>query len=105
EHPARGGEVAREHSDFANVWLRHELSLVLRRKDTLKRDAEVQHQVRLHIQMRLAAANGCHGCRDERAQALYWPVIAVRRAVGNDVARWKVGAGRRADCIRAMRML
>ena len=58
EHPARGGEVAREHPDLADIWLCHRRSSsVRRREDALQRDAEVQRQERLHVQVRLAAAD------------------------------------------------
>ena len=55
--------------------------------------------------MRLTAANVGHGFRIEGAQVLHRPVNRVRRAVGQQVAGWKVGGAGGTDGVRTMEML
>src|SRR5215470_1697675 len=77
----------------------------LRREDALQRNAEVQRQKRLHVQVRLAPSNIGHRRRTRRTQALYGSVNGVRRAVGNQVAARKVAGGGGVDRVRNMSML
>src|SRR6185503_12140850 len=60
EHPAVRREVACKHSDFTDIWCHFVPPLVLRRKDALQRNNEVQHQVRHHVVVGLAAAHACY---------------------------------------------
>src|SRR3954471_4900781 len=46
KHPAARIEIPREHPDLTNVRLSHNSPLVLRGKDPLQSDADVQHKKR-----------------------------------------------------------
>ena len=64
KRPAPGGEVAREHSDFRNKWIRHSIlffSSIPAREDALERDAIYHYQIRLQVVMRLRASGVATG--------------------------------------------
>jgi hypothetical protein len=59
ECPTGGRKVKWKNSDFSDKRISHVFSpfLILRRENSLERNTEIKHQIRLHIGMRLAATN------------------------------------------------
>src|SRR6185295_9774299 len=58
ECPTFGRKVEWKNSDFSNKRIHvFSPSLSLRRENSLERNTEIKHQIRLHIGMRLAATN------------------------------------------------
>src|SRR5437763_1053702 len=86
-------EVAGEHSDFANVWLSHRASSLVRGgEDALECDAEAQHRERLLVRMGLGPA----GHRDRvRCQVR----VRRRRLVGQIRCREVVPGRRRVRVV------
>src|SRR5437763_8318701 len=93
EHPPRRREVAGEHPDFANVWLSHRASSLVRGgEDALECDAEAQHRERLLVRMGLGPA----GHRDRvRCQVR----VRRRRLVGQIRCREVVPGRRRVRVV------
>src|SRR5258708_34220129 len=61
KRPAPGREISREHSDFRNIWIGHNLLLfssIPAREEALKRDAIYHHQISLAVAMRRRTAGG-----------------------------------------------
>src|SRR5262249_48858869 len=83
ERPTFGRKVEWKNSDFSDKRISHGYLplLSLRWENSLQCDTEIQHQIRLHVVMRLAATNIAYRRRVHRARVNR--IVLVRSAVGD----------------------
>jgi hypothetical protein len=103
ERPTFRRKIEGEDSDFGYKRIGHDFylsfSLVLRREDSLERDAEVQHQVRLHVRVWLAAAEIAYGLGRHRGSTYSAGAVGCLAVVRPIIAR-----GRSYRCVCRRRL-